>query len=135
MTPKEVVDKYLGIPYKHKGRTMEALDCYGLAVLIYRDLGYELFDIDDYEVDWSAKQRNHILLNYHKQWVKVEKPALWDGVLIKTKHGASHGGLMLNSKDFIHCCRHGVVVSSLTDPEWKDRIAGFYHLRARDDSG
>lgn len=37
--------KYVGIPWKHLGRTWEGIDCYGLAQLIYKEeLGITLPD-------------------------------------------------------------------------------------------
>jgi cell wall-associated NlpC family hydrolase len=43
------VRRYIGIPYKHHGRTPEGMDCYGLAKEIYKnELG---IDVPDFEYD------------------------------------------------------------------------------------
>lgn len=46
---KLIVDKYLGIHYKHRGRTLDGLDCWGFLKLVYADLGFRLFDIENLE--------------------------------------------------------------------------------------
>lgn len=129
MIVKELVNKYLGIPYKNHGRSLEALDCYGLIILIYKDLGYELLDIENYPADWSSKQMNLMLLNYNKQWNKVDKPKLFDCVMLNSKEIVNHGGVMLSSYDFIHCCKHGVVISSIMEPTWHNKIYGYYRFK------
>jgi cell wall-associated NlpC family hydrolase len=40
--------KYLGVPFKHRGRTPNGLDCAGLAWLAYADLGYTPPDLTRY---------------------------------------------------------------------------------------
>lgn len=132
---KEIIEKYLGVSYRHKGRTLEGLDCWGLIKEVYKDLGFELWDIEeDYDEKWSWKGRNHFIENYYKEWVKVKKPNPFDVVLFSNSKGiANHGGVVLKSGKFIHCCKTGVVVSRLGEPRWQKRIEGFYHLKARDE--
>ena len=137
ISEKSVTDKYLGIPYQHKGRTLAGLDCYGLIIAIYKDMGFELFDMDNYDKNWSFKGRNHLLENYHKQWVKLEKPLMmFDGLMLKgVKGSVNHGGLILSENRFIHCCKQGVIISDYSEKKWADKIDGFYHLKARNDNG
>lgn len=40
--------RYLGIPFRHQGRTKKGLDCIGLLVRAMRDCGYLLADRTDY---------------------------------------------------------------------------------------
>lgn len=131
MTEREIINKYLGIPYVHEGRTLEGLDCWGVAVLIYRDLGYELWDMLGLPDDWHVKGGNHFIDNYWREWEQVEEPRLFDGVLFVNHKGVSnHGGLMLSGNRFIHCARKvGVVVSSLDEACWQKRFNGFYRFK------
>ncbi len=135
ITEKELINKYLGIPYKHKGRNLTALDCWGLAKLIYADLGFKLWDIEDYDEKWSQLGNNYFIENYYREWVKVKSPELFDGILFKNVDGiAFHCGIFLSDNRFIHCRRIGVVIDRLDNSQWQRRFEGFYHLKARDDN-
>ena len=129
---RTLVSQFLGVPYAHQGRTLEGLDCYGIVILFYRELGYELYDIDGYPVNWCKRGRNFLLENFHKQWEKVEKPRPYDlvGFTILTPN-PDHIGIYLAEDKFLHCSRQGVVISNLSDPRWKDNIEGYYHFKAR----
>jgi len=117
ITAHEVVNKYLGVPYVYKGRDPKVgLDCWGLGVLIYRDLGIELLDFDiDYQEDWGLRGENHFIENYWRQWDIVETPRLFDAVLFRSLPEAmpNHGGIMLDERKFIHACKKGVVVGDI----------------------
>jgi lipoprotein Spr len=133
----EIVAKYLGKPYKHGGRTDKGYDCWGLAVAIYKDLGYELLDMNGYDASFNWKDKSLFILNYHIQWEKVDKPCTFDGVLFENKRGlAVHVGIMLDDEKFLHAQKHkGVIISRLSDEFFKGKVQGFYHLkRARNDN-
>ncbi len=124
---------FLGIPYKHMGRTYSGADCYGLIILFYRDaLGIILADInEEYMEDWSFKgHKNYFLENYHKQFEKVTIPRIYDIVLFQNHKGiVNHGGITLGYGKFIHLCKDGTLVDSYNRPGWQKRINGFYRLK------
>lgn len=136
VTEKDIINTFLGIPYKHRGRDLSGLDCWGLIKLVYNKLGYTLWDIEEeYTQDWSFKGKNHFIENYHKEWDKVISPNIYDVVLFKNGKGiANHGGIMLLNNRFIHSCRIGTIISRLSNEQWKRRIEGFYRLRIKDDN-
>ena len=136
MKEMDVIRKYLGIPYKHLGRgPKEGLDCWGLIKCIYADAGIQLSDLGHYEMDWSKYGKNYFLENYHQEWHRVDGPQFMDVVLFKmTGEIVNHAGLVLNESRFIHCCRVGVIVSRLGEFNWFKRNAGYYRLRAHDQS-
>lgn len=131
---KPIIDKYLGIPYLHRGRTLEGLDCWGFLKLVYADLGFKLFDIEDleYEKVWGLRGRDYFRENYENDWEKAAEPQPLDAVLFLNSRGiANHAGVVFKNRKFIHCPRQGVVVSRLDDEAWSKRIEGFYRLRKR----
>ena len=131
---KLIIDQYLGIPYSHRGRTLEGLDCWGFLKLVYADLGFKLFDIEDleYEKVWGLRGKDYFRENYENDWEKVEDPQTLDAVLFLNSRGiANHAGVVFKNRKFIHCPRQGVVVSRLDDEAWSKRIEGFYRLRKR----
>jgi len=127
-----VVMKYVGIPYKHQGRDINGIDCWGLIKLIYKDmLGIEIWDIgEDYSKDWSWEGKDYFIENYQKQWERVTEPRIFDGVLIHNGRGrTNHAGVMLENDRFIHCIKAGVVISRITDRNWSNRVAGYFRYK------
>jgi cell wall-associated NlpC family hydrolase len=131
MTEQEILKRYLGVPYKHQGRSMQGLDCYGLIIAIYADLGIKLFDIEEeYTDDWAFKGKNYFLENAYKDWEKVNKARLLDVVTFKNSKGImNHAGVMLDDNRFINSCKAGIVVYRLSDEVWRKRFYGFYRQK------
>ena len=128
---RQVIDKYLGIPYKHMGRdAQDGLDCWGLIKCVYADLGYDIWDpVTEYTRNFRAGE-NHLLENYHKEWVKVISPHSFDVVLfVNCRESANHAGIVLSLFRFMHACRAGVVINRFSDPKWRKRINGYYRFR------
>ncbi|MBM3210609.1 NlpC/P60 family protein [Candidatus Poribacteria bacterium] len=128
-----MIMKYVGIPYKHQGRDMNGLDCWGLIKLVYKEnLGIEIWDINaDYSEDWCWEGKDYFIENYQKQWERVKNPSIFDVVLINNGRGTSnHAGVMLGNNMFIHCVKAGVVISKITDKMWKDKITGIFRFKA-----
>lgn len=123
----------LEIPYKHRGRGYDGVDCYGLIIIFYRDfLGIELLDVcRDYDEDWAFKGiRDYFIENYHRQFEKVTKPKLYDIILFQNKKGiANHGGVVLQNGKFIHCSKDGVNISRYSEENFKRRFNGFYRYK------
>jgi len=129
LTKVFIIDRYLGIPYKNMGRTLEGLDCYGLILSIYKDAGIELVDIDTYPADWALTDGNHVssfIEDYSKAWITVSTPVLLDVVGFKNSKGIfNHAGIMLNSSKVINTCRAGTVILDIFGP-LKDKVVGYY---------
>ncbi len=131
VTEQDMISKYLGVPFKHQGRSLEGLDCYGLLILVYRDLGIDLFDLERYEQDWSQNGADHFIDNYHLQWEPVDKSRSFDVVLFKDCKGlVNHAGIVLSKGRFIHSCFNaGTVINRLSDRQWNRQIHGFYRYK------
>jgi cell wall-associated NlpC family hydrolase len=132
MTEQQIIDKYLGVPYLHKGRDLKGLDCWGLIILVYKDLDMTVLDFDiDYDQNWSFKKENYFIENYHKQWVKIEvpeTPKLFDVVLFNSRNGIpNHAGIVMNGTRFIHTCKAGTVLGRVNN--MTDKIEGYYRIK------
>jgi len=128
---KDIVDKYLGVPFKHRGRDLTGLDCYGLIISIYRDSGINLLDIDEeYPANWGARGKNYFIENYYRQWEKVAAPKFLDVILfINSKGVCNHAGVYLHGDIFIHTSRKaGTIVTTISS--FKTRVEGFYRYKA-----
>lgn len=127
-----IIGKYLGLPYRHRGRSLEGLDCWGFLKLVYADLGVRLFDIEDLEYSkvWGAEGKDYFKAHYFHDWFEAKEAQPLDGVLfVNSRKIANHAGIVLSNRRFIHCARPGVIISRLNDPSWQERIEGFYRLK------
>ena len=121
--------EYIGIKYKHKGRSMGGADCYGLVVLIYsRKLGIELSDFLDvnYEQKWYKDKKDHIVNNISEIWETVIEPyRVYDGLLFYNspkKIVANHIGLYIGNDKFIHLEEDSTSMVSRLDNYWTSRL-------------
>ena len=132
ITVDEVVKKYLGTPYKYKGRDPNTgLDCWGLGVCVFKDLGITLADFDiDYRENWGDKKgENYFLENYWQEWDLVETgPRPFDCVLFKSHPDAmpNHGGVYLGDDKFLHACKAGVVIGDMRREVLQRLRVGFF---------
>jgi len=127
MTEKELCRKYVGVPYEHQGRTLEGLDCWGLIILAYREIGVEVLDLTDYDYDWAQQGDNHFVKNYYENWQRVEAPCFMDLLMFSNPLGIPyHAGIHLGYGRFLQCAlRVGVVITPLDD-KWRQRLYGVY---------
>jgi len=131
MNKQQITSKYLGIPYKNKGRDLKGLDCYGLVIMIYRDLGFELLDYWQYAQDWYKSKKDLINENYKLQWEKVEFPEIYDIVVMKLKSSIpNHCAVYLGNYKVIHVYENSDVhIDDLTLPQWKSKIYGCFRFK------
>lgn len=129
----EIIRRYVGVPFKNQGRTIEGLDCYGLVMMIYADQGFKLFDLDHpYPTKWAVLAnvtgKNYLLENYHRQWKEAEHPNFLDLICFNNAEGVGHHvGVYLGDGKFIHTIKAGTVVCSIQG--WKDKVRGFYRKK------
>lgn len=103
---------WLGIPYRGGGNSKRGIDCSGLSAQIYKKVYHKKLERS------SDDQRT---LNCQK----VSQRNLREGDLVffhngRKKRTASHVGIYLKNRKFIHASTsRGVVVSSLDEPYYK----------------
>ena len=103
--------KWIGVPYRSGGTTFRGVDCSGLTSTIYKKVYRKNLERS------SEDQRN-------KNCRKVKKTKLKEGDLVffhngKKKKRATHVGIYLKDKKFIHASTsHGVIISRLDEEYW-----------------
>lgn len=126
--------KYVGTPYLHAGRDLNGLDCWGLIIAIYRDLGINIWDYKEFyapsnEWDASVFLKAYILQN---EWYPVKSFRTYDALLFKNMIGiGTHVGVVIDEFHFIHSARKiGTVITPIS--LWEDKIMGIYRHKAVD---
>ena len=121
---------YLGVPFRHRGRTSAGLDCAGLLVAAYRDLGVQLPDLRVYG---REPHRNGLERAVEAAFGSPADrgPCIGDVLLMRFERDPhhlgivgdyAHGGLSL-----IHSYgTTGRVVEHRLDDLWRGRIVAVY---------
>lgn len=118
------IEDLLGVRYKTGGRTLDGLDCYGLAIIVCRRFGYILPDIDGANRQEFLKYMGECLNLVKAQRVSAPSKEA-DIILIKDSNGVlGHMGIYLGNGLFIHCDYLGTRVEKVS--KYKDRIGGVY---------
>lgn len=115
---------YLGCPFHHQGRTIHGLDCAGLLVLAYRDLGIELQDLPAYGREpWNDGLRECVERNFSK----VKGGGVPGDILLMRYRREPQHLAIATEKGMIHAyATAGKVVETNIGPTWINRIVGIY---------
>lgn len=135
MTINEFVMKIMGTPFRDKGRDYSGVDCYGLVRLAYHDVfSVDLPSYSDEYTDAgnsreSRLELNEILAMNKRHWKQIKDYRPMDVALFTLGGMPIHVGLMIDSKNFLHCEKKvGTVIESITSAMWKRRHEGSYRL-------
>ncbi len=123
---------YIGLPYVAHGRSRAGVDCWGLAVLVYREvLGIELPTYTGYA---SPDERAEVAALVDGA---TESP-LWQAVpageaqpfdVVLCRYGAlqSHVGVLVTPgpRQMLHMLHDAARIESLQRPPWRDRVCGY----------
>lgn len=102
--------KWDGVAYKYGGTTLKGVDCSSLMQIIYRDA---------FGLRIPRTTKNQVKIGY-----KIDKKSSREGDLVffKTGYKTRHSGIIIAKGKFIHSStKHGVMVSSLNNPYWKNK--------------
>jgi len=120
----------IGIPFVDGGRDPRTgLDCWGLALEVYRRHGITL---PDYKAGCLDEVRiDGIVESSRPNWDRVERsaapvPSLL-AIRVNNSHLVNHTGVYIGAGRFIHTLiRVGVTISRVDDLAWRHVIEGFY---------
>lgn len=116
--------KYIGIPFEYGGRTHEKLDCYGLYMLLCKEL--QGIDVPDVASPSFIKDIHEAIAAEKHKWTpcELEVGAL---ILFTIKGYGAHVGYYLGDDRMIHTweATNGVTIERLSI-SWSHRILGIY---------
>ena len=132
------ISKYIGIPFKDKGRDMQGLDCWGLIWLVYRDeFGVELPSYTEEYVtayDWTFIKSLIQKERESDTWRSIEKDFEKEGdvILFRIKGAPCHIGIVTRMEYMAHVWDGiNVCIERYTKSIWYHRMLGFYRYVAR----
>lgn len=108
-----LIDEWLGKPYRYGGSTKKGIDCSAFVQLMYAGL---------FGVALPRTARDQFGATE-----KISKDELQEGDLVffNTRGGVSHVGFYLQNNKFVHAASSGgVMVSDLNDEYWDKRFIG-----------
>lgn len=129
-------DKFIGIPFKEQGRSFSGVDCWGLAVLYYKEeFGIDLpLFTDSYSLQDNARLQELISIK-KEAWHRVAKPKVGDLVLFKVLGSETHIGIYIGENKFLHAMRNiGSAVQDLSSTEWNRRVIGYYSYGSKQEA-
>lgn len=123
----QIIKKYLGVAYKHKGNDLTGLDCWTLPVNIYKDIGYDIsFMQPEYQDNYKWPDIHNFMSKWANKWLEVEHPSLLDIILFDGKK--QHCGVCLDRYRFIHATKSGVIISKINAKLPGHSLMGYYRL-------
>ena len=128
------LNKYIGIPFKVKGRDFNGVDCWGLVYLWYKhELGIELQRYDDLYSDLTKdkdKISKHIESEKEILFNKVESYQPGDIFLFRIKGVEFHVGVYFGNNFFLHAIKNAnSCMERLNNNQgrnWNPKLVGAY---------
>lgn len=119
---------YIDIPFQEHGRDFTGADCWGLIRLVYqKELRIEMPSYDDYESIKDDDIPEKLELRAASEWVKQDKPKLFDVVLCRMNNAPRHVGIYVGNQYMLHitkginsCCE------KINNSKWSNRVMGYY---------
>jgi cell wall-associated NlpC family hydrolase len=116
--------KYIGIPFKYGGRDYNVLDCYGLVMLLYKEIHGIIID-DVTSPEYLADIHNLVAVEKLK-WEACE-PEVGAVIVFSIRGYGAHVGYYIGNDRFIHTWeKTGGVTIERFSLSWKHRTLGVY---------
>jgi len=130
--------RYVGIPFQDGGRSLAGCDCYGLCVLVLREVfGLEL---PSYAGHYASSQEMDQVATLiagripADGWRRVldDQARPGDGIVLRVMNRPWHVGVMVTATEFLHVSevQSTSTIERVDGPRWKRRVVGFYRHEA-----
>ena len=134
MTPVEAARQVLGVPFRHQGRNRLGMDCAGVLVHIFREMGVPFNDELGYPRHPYDGQLERIL-DAQPSLERIDPRSVEAGDVVAMRmakapqHIAIHAGLIDGHPYIIHGSeQHGKVALHRLDDLWGARIVRAYRV-------
>ena len=121
--------KFIGLPYKHRGASMDGCDCYGLVKLFYRDV--MSVDLPDYQIMYSdtfdKEECSGVVADVCGEWIEVDEPSFGSVLTFSIMGAICHVGIHIGDGDFVHSFNGtNSCIESIRDISWNKRLHKAY---------
>ena len=128
-----MIEKYIGLKFVDRGRVIDGLDCWGLVMLLYKDL--LLIDLPEFPI--SATDSNRVATAMSEsvdkgEWAKVDgDPQFGDIIAMalcpRMMRAINHVGFCVGDGKFIHAIMdQRSAMCRMDDTYWHKRVKGAY---------
>lgn len=128
------VNKYVGIPYKDRGRDYEGVDCFGIVQLVLLE-EFQKFppDYADYTDRATLENRAAYISNClcDGKWIRVDGQVILPGdmLLFRILNIPCHVGLVINDTHMLHCQKGtNSCIERYTTMSWGRRLVGAFRF-------
>lgn len=119
--------QFLGVKYKVHGRSIdEGVDCYGLAILLYRQEGRILPDVYYESLENVSQIESHLFATIPSE--KIDSLEELCIIMFNIKGEPNHIGIYVGNGMFVHATKRFGVVAEPVE-RWKNRIEGLYKVK------
>jgi len=121
------INRYIGIPYKDRGRDVSGADCWGLVRMIYQDeLQITLPSYDgDYLSSEEAEEIGRLVNRERGSWREIPRGEEQEGdiIVLRLMRCPMHVGVIYKPGMMIHLLRGcNAVAEAYTSRLWTNRI-------------
>ena len=120
---------YLGVPWRHQGRTRLGVDCVGLIVCVGKELQLLSYDHMGYKrlprASGSPMLEQIVKAGGRKKPVQAARPG--DTFIFRERAYPMHMGILSGDETMIHAyARRKMVVEEPLDDFWRERLLSCY---------
>lgn len=125
------LDRFVGLPYLDRGRSVEGVDCWGLVWLVYREVrGIDLPSYSDRYVTAADRQAMAELIGAELgPWNEIHASTrqIFDVVLMREGKFPRHVGLIVGRDAMLHAEPNTTsCIARLSSPLIRNRIVGLF---------
>ena len=121
--------KWLGVPFRHTGRSSTGVDCVGLIICVCNDLGYINWDTKDYSITMPTGFLRNTLSQFAYN-VDDQTMQLGDLILFTICGYEQHLAIYTGNNNMIHSYQSAKCVAEHNiDKKWYSRKTGVFRLK------